>query len=328
MTALHPLQESGSSSGCPLCASTQLAVIAGRDRTGAALQTAHCQSCGHVFVHPLPGQTTVDAYYATKYREAYKAQSVPQPKHIFRAGLRAMERLARLSTIEPPAGTLLDIGAGGGEFTYLANRAGYTAAGLEPHEGYSQFARQVYGVQVVTGSVFDLEETESCDVITLHHVLEHLSDPERGLGVIHSALKPNGLFMLEVPDVESTAHSPRQKFHVAHLHHFNREGLTSLLSNVGFHVVDVSSATPQKHLNILSRKQPTSVVEPRHPDVADRVAKTLAAHTPLAHHLSWQPYRRLWANLTRPVREGFGRARLGNPDTPKNMLDCLWDAQA
>ena len=328
MTGLHPLQANAPERGCPLCASTQLEPVGTQDRSGGPLRTVLCQACGHVFVHPLPEQKTVDGYYATKYREAYKTQSVPQRKHIYRAGQRALERLQRLRAFAPSKGTLLDIGAGGGEFTYLAGRAGFEAAGLEPHEGYSQFARQVYGIQILTGSVFDLEEDNSCDVVTLHHVLEHLADPDGGLAVIQKALKDDGLLMLEVPDVRSTAHSPRQKFHVAHLHHFNREGLTALLTNAGFQVLDVSYATPQRHLNIICRKHPVSVVEPRNAQAATEVAQVLAGHTPVAHHLSVHPYRRLWGNLSRPLREAWGRARLGNPDTPRNILDRLWEANA
>ena len=61
-------------------------------------------------------------YYSNEYREDYKKTFTPQKKHVFRAGQLALERIKFLKERNIFQGSLLDVGAGGGEFTYLSGK--------------------------------------------------------------------------------------------------------------------------------------------------------------------------------------------------------------
>ena len=62
---------------------------------------------------------------------------------------------------------------------------------------------------------------DSFDVITIWHVLEHTEDPCFVLGKLRSLLKPQGVLVVEVPNIEAICQSPKSTFHEAHLFNFN-----------------------------------------------------------------------------------------------------------
>jgi 2-polyprenyl-3-methyl-5-hydroxy-6-metoxy-1,4-benzoquinol methylase len=307
---------------CPLCRGADHDVISTRGRDGHALTTVLCCHCGHVFNAPIPSLADLRTYYHRAYRLAYKGAVRPRPKHVLRAGRRALERLDQLRRHATAPLRLLDVGAGGGEFVYLAGKAGFDARGVEPHQGYAEQARVALGAGVVHAAVQDAEfPDESFDVITLHHVLEHLPDPVDALSRIWRWLAPGGLLMIEVPDVLSRYHAPARRFHEAHIHSFNRAGLEDLIRNGGFMVATITHAPVTGHIGLVARKNALTAATWR--NVASEVRDGLHKHSPLAHVLSGQPLKRLWANLKRPAVEGAALLRLPTND-PRAMLDRMW----
>lgn len=308
---------------CPLCASADHEIVGVRDRDGAALTSALCRSCGHVYTVPRPTAQDLSAYYARRYRQDYKAVAAPKPKHVWRAGQRAAERLAQLLDQARPPAAVLDVGAGGGEFVYLARRAGFAARGIEPHQGYAVHARDRLGVDVAAADFQSADVApESCDVVTLHHVLEHLPDPPAALARLRGWLKPAGLLVVEVPNILSWYHAPRRRFHRAHVHSFNRAGLEDLIANAGFDLLAVRLTPHTAHLNVVARKAdppPTKTWR----GAATAVRDGLARHTALAHALSGRPLRRLWANLKRPLVERMALTRIKGGPAPRAILDAI-----
>lgn len=97
-----------------------------------------------------------------------------------------------------------DIGCGTGHrLVALAQR--YPRArfvGVEPAESALRFARrlvdrhQVRNVELLHGSVPDVELPGPCDLIVCSGVIHHLSDPDAGLGWLGRQLRPDGLVFL------------------------------------------------------------------------------------------------------------------------------------
>jgi len=319
------LQVSSQARDCPLCESTAHDVVGTHDRHGDVLRTVMCTACGHVFTNPAPTQDDLNNYYSTKYRAEYKGVLTPKRKHVLRAGYRALERLARLRAFKAPPATVLDVGAGGGEFAYLMAQAGYTVSGIEPNAGYAAYAKESYGVDIhATTLELATFEPEHFDVITLHHVLEHLSDIKAGLARLRGWLKPGGLLIIEVPNVASWFHAPRRRFHAAHLHTFNRTGLEDVVQAAGFSVEDMLITQGPAHLNIVARKQadvPTSVTIR---NASADVRAHFARHTAITHLLSGMAFSRLWGNAMRPLREKHHLKSLGAPQAGREILDRLY----
>ncbi len=236
---------------CKLCKETQARVISTEGRHGQSLTTVICIGCGLIHSHPIPTKVELDEYYRTHYRNDYKDTYTPKRKHILRYSRNAIERLERLKPFIA-SGKLLDVGSGSGEFVYIAKRAGFDASGLEPHEGYSDYTRKMFDVNIITAP---LEKAaiarEQYDVITLHHVLEHLQYPLTSLSLLNEWLKPDGILMVDVPNIEESRHSPDSRFHYAHIYNFNHRTLSAFLEKAGFSVI----RHPQNQATILAAKK-------------------------------------------------------------------------
>lgn len=97
---------------------------------------------------------------------------------------------------------------------------------------------------------------ESADIVVSSQVFEHLNDPPRALAEIGRVLKPNGVFVIDVPyDLFLGPHFLLFNVHCfiegylkgrelykqrcGHLNHFTKKGLTELLRHGGFKVREI-----------------------------------------------------------------------------------------
>lgn len=216
--------------GCVLCGGAAAETRTLRDaKDGAPLGIALCTACGLVQLAEPPDDAALARFYAADYRKAFRKAETPKLKHVYRAGRLATARLDRLKPWLRPGMRLLDIGAGGGEFVYLARRRGIEAEGIDPSTGYIDFARAAYGVPLEVRDVGSLDPARRFDAITLFHVLEHLRRPGEVVAQIHALLAEGGILVIEVPDLESRETSPYNTFFKAHVSYFTRLSLALLV---------------------------------------------------------------------------------------------------
>lgn len=81
------------------------------------LRTVICAKCGLVWSDPLPHNPR--DFYEDSYRVSYKGTYSPKPKHILRAGNVALSRYQKIEKLLSKPLSILDVGSGGGEFSYL-----------------------------------------------------------------------------------------------------------------------------------------------------------------------------------------------------------------
>ncbi|PZO11388.1 MAG: hypothetical protein DCE87_16025 [Betaproteobacteria bacterium] len=216
---------------CRLCGAETGSSWSVKDAKSAeTLKMFMCGSCALVQQANLPTDEELRIYYSHNYREDYKSTHKPKPKYVYRAGRAAIDRLGRMRKAGVPQGeSLLDIGAGGGEFVYMAQQSGFASQGVEPHQGYSEFARDEYGVKIETCQISDIEH-RGFGVVTMFHVLEHLAHPEQVMTKAHSLLKEGGHFVLEVPNITQNDASPHNIYFKAHLFYYSRPSLIAAAS--------------------------------------------------------------------------------------------------
>jgi SAM-dependent methyltransferase len=100
-------------------------------------------------------------------------------------------------------GRFLDIGCGGGSYLYRLRQWGWEVHGVEPSRAGVAQARSL-GLEVHHGQVRDAQFPDRFfDVIRLHHVLEHLTEPHETFREIARILKPDGLVYITVPNTFS-----------------------------------------------------------------------------------------------------------------------------
>jgi SAM-dependent methyltransferase len=185
-----------------------------------------CSACGSaVTVAPPPGP------------EAYETPS-PRLGRVVAPVLAGFDR-ARLKLLGPPAGTLLDVGAGRGRFVAAARRAGWAADGIEPSERGISAAASAYGVDLRRGTLADASGVY--DAVVLWHVLEHLDEPDAAVARLASVVAARGTLLVGVPNLASVqARLGRERwFHLdlpRHRTHFTPAGLRALLERHGFTV--------------------------------------------------------------------------------------------
>jgi 2-polyprenyl-3-methyl-5-hydroxy-6-metoxy-1,4-benzoquinol methylase len=289
---------------CNLCHSNEFEVLSTQDRDGKYLRTVICKECGLVWSDPFPLNPT--EYYQKDYRILYKGTFEPKIKHIYRAAKTALNRYQGLKEFLTGKQSVLEIGSGGGEFAYLLTQLGFSVKGIEPNEGYGNYSKAEYGLDVQIGFAQNTEfAAESFDFITSSHVLEHVDDPSLVLKKLHGWLKKDGLLAIEVPNVEATCQSPKSTFHSAHLFNFNQATLSLLVENSGFKVIKTFYSKDKGNLSLVARKNSHLNLLPllQIPGNYQKIRNIVTKHTTLAHYFSLSPYLRLLAKIPRKLAE-------------------------
>lgn len=293
---------------CALCGNNQIQVVGERDRDGKPLRNVLCIACGLVWVDPRPSDENIDEFYSSEYRRQYKGAGRPKPKHCYRETLRGINRVGRFLSVYQPGMRVLDVGAGAGFFAYVLKRKGILIDGIEPNEGYANYARTDLGLHNIrTGFLKDIEKDGYYDLITINHVFEHLPDPCLAMKQMHKILCSEGRVLMEVPNIEATYHAPNKIFHVGHLYWYNPETIRALAMRFGFTVDDVQLVPGTKHINLILRK--SSQVISEH-DIntmlsgnADHVLNILRNHSMLKHFSSPVPYIRFYKKMCQYSKE-------------------------
>lgn len=290
---------------CNLCGTRDVFVVGTRDRDRRPLRTVICRACGLVWTDPRPSDAAIAAYYAREYRQHYKGAHQPKPRHLHRAGAVAQTRFNQLRDVLAGCHDVLDVGASSGEFVHVLRAAGKAAIGIEPHEGYSAWAREALRLPVIT---IDWTEAQFAanrfDAITLFHVLEHLADPLGAVRQFARWLRPGGRLVIEVPNVEATCGSPRHRFHFAHLHGFNLPTLGAVGRAAGLAVEREYTSPDSGVIRVVLRRVPGAETPVAGlPGNCRRVLDTFARHGLLAHYLSPRTWVRPIYRLQRRWRE-------------------------
>ena len=304
---------------CNLCHSTDFDELSNTGRDGE-LRTVICKNCGLVFSDPFPIDTA--EYYQKNYRILYKGTYSPKIKHIYRAANVAIERYKRLETYTLGKKKVLEIGSGGGEFSYLLTKKGFDVSAIEPNEGYGNYSKEQYGLNVQIGFAQNLEfAAETFDFITMSHVLEHVDNPTTMLEKLRTWLKPNGILALEVPNVEAVCQSPKSTFHTAHLFNFNVKTLSLLAEKTGYSVVQTHLSKDGGNLTLIAQK--TDIAKPAL-EIAgnyENVFATVKNHTDFNHYLSAFPYLRLIGKVRKILDERQAVAKFTDA---KDVLDSCF----
>jgi len=129
-------------------------------------------------------------------------------------------------------GSLLDIGAGTGDFLKVAKEIGWQVQGMEPNKNAVKLASEK-GIELKC-SLNDFDGKQF-DVITLWHVLEHIPNLEETIIKLSKLVKPNGTLIIAVPNFKSFDAKHYGKFWAAfdvprHLWHFSKKSIQKLFS--------------------------------------------------------------------------------------------------
>ena len=303
---------------CGLCGSNKNKIFNKRDsKSFVNLKMAICLNCSLVQQVNIPNEKVLKIYYSNNYREDYKKSYTPKLKHIRRAGLAAKSRISFIkNNIKNISNMkLLDVGAGGGEFVYLASKNGFDTQGIEPNVGYSSFARDEYGVNIKTMMLKELKP-DTVNIITLFHVFEHMANPQKVIEKLSYILKKDGYLLIEVPNIFQKDASPHNIFFKAHLFYYSKYTLISAASKF-FDVVQIDD---KGNLKILFKKKNNSIRSIKIPSktALDETLKRL-------NQKGWLEYLTKGGGLLKPfkkIKQKYYESLIKHL-TPKKLLDSL-----
>jgi SAM-dependent methyltransferase len=98
----------------------------------------------------------------------------------------------------------LDVGCGSGTLIGILKGKGFEVLGLDFSAEAAEAASAENDVRVIVGSLQDAGfEDSSFDVVTLFHVMEHVTNPRQVLAEVRRILKPSGCLVVQVPNIDS-----------------------------------------------------------------------------------------------------------------------------
>src|SRR5262249_15394413 len=160
-----------------------------------------CTDCGLVFLNPMPSDEELMGMYPTEY---YAYQDEPKSGRLkqFCKLVLGYWQGVKDPHFEKP-GVLLDIGCGSGAHMLRMRQRGWEVYGVEINDAAAKIGTSK-GLQIFSGNLRDARfQSQFFDYVRASHSLEHITDPRGTLEEIHRVLKPDGKFLVAVPNVDS-----------------------------------------------------------------------------------------------------------------------------
>ena len=161
--------------------------------------------------------------------------------------------------------TVLDVGAGTGDFLNSCKKNNWKIVGVEPSIDAINIAANK-GV-FLKESLSDIKN-QQFDVITLWHVLEHIENLPEYIENLNNLLKENGVLVVAVPNYKCYDAKFYKEHWAAfdvprHLWHFSQTSISKLFSEVSMNVV---KTIPMKfdayYVSLLSEKYKSGKMRP------------------------------------------------------------------
>jgi SAM-dependent methyltransferase len=230
------------------------------NRPQVKTRLVECQGCGLIYQSPRPTLKEMDAHYPPEY-ESYNAIPMGhRSSNLNRIAIQyGINKRIRFVTRYKSGGQILDIGCATGTFLHgMQTKTEWKLKGVEISRHAAEIAQENYGLDVWVGTLEDARfNAETFDAITMWDVLEHLHDPSSTLREIQRILKPDGILVLRVPNIDSRDAQLFRSFWAGldaprHTYVFSLNTLGRMLSENGFEVIKANGGTGSYPTFVLS----------------------------------------------------------------------------
>ena len=222
----------------------------------------HDEELDMLITYPQPSLENLGKYYESVDYISHtdSKRSLFEKCYHFIKSVALKNKLNLVNSLQPAKGSVLDIGAGTGDFLSVVKENGWNTIGVEPSEKAKAIAKRK-GVSFVE-ETSELENN-SFDVITMWHVLEHVPNLDNQIKELKRLLKPNGSLIIAVPNFKSFDAKQYGNFWAAydvpiHFWHFSKTAIKKLFAKEDMELVKV---LPMKfdsfYVSLLSEKYKT-----------------------------------------------------------------------
>ncbi|MGI9577455.1 MAG: class I SAM-dependent methyltransferase [Microthrixaceae bacterium] len=229
---------------CPLCGAETAEPVWTED----GYDLVRCATCDLLYVANPPDEEELARLYS--FESGFHTQLADDSDQRSSAADRnALHHLDLIGQQQKP-GRLLDVGCATGRFLHHARDRGWIVRGVELNDDTASIARGS-GLKVTTGTLADMDSSETFDAITMWDVVEHVPEPLELLRDAKKLLAPGGCLWLATPNSDGLF--PTASLKVAervgrwphpeppyHLCQFSEMTLRQALGRAGFNAVEVT----------------------------------------------------------------------------------------
>lgn len=217
---------------CPLCENNRSTTFDQRDFRGYQVVNKLCRNCGLVYQSPRMTNSELQIFYRSEYRQVYQGSKAPAKKDLAVQKARSeilanvleaagVEKIRRYADIGSSSGLLLE---------KIHEDFQCQVIGIEPGEAYRDYSENK-GLKIYDSLDSVRRAGEAAfDLISMIHVLEHISDPVEYLKQLRKTfLSSDGNILIEVPNLYA-----HDCFEIAHLTSFSRHTLHEVMKKAGY----------------------------------------------------------------------------------------------
>ena len=231
---------------CPVCSSNNIVfVFTAEDhlQSHENFRIYECHNCHLRFTNPRPDDDQLSSYYNSEEYISHTDKGTSVVNRIYKLArqftLRSKRNLIEQVTANR---TLLDVGCGTGHFISYCNRFDWNVTGVEPNDLARKEAKEVSNTTIYQ-QLADINQ-RTFDIISLWHVLEHITDLDQTVIKLKSLLAPKGKIIIAVPNYEAYEATTFNQFWAAydvprHLYHFSRKSMAELMKKHGLKIVKI-----------------------------------------------------------------------------------------
>ena len=220
----------------------------------------HCQNCSFEFTNPRPKKEFIESFYPSKSYISHNKKIANPIDILYKiAQFFTLKKKLKLINKFSEKGHVLDFGCGIGSFLKICKSGGWQTTGVEPNAKARNIAEKIAKSRIMP-NVNHLESKTKFEIITLWHVLEHLTNLNELINEFRQKLTKNGKLIVAVPNHKSYDQIVYKEHWAAydvprHLYHFDQFSMKAIMKK---HQLKLIKIIPMKldayYISLLSEQ--------------------------------------------------------------------------
>lgn len=251
---------------CPVCKETDFTnylICKDHAVSQESFAIVICKNCSFKFTTPRPSKDNLVKYYdSPAYISHTSTGNNPINLAYKVARFFTLKNKLRIVHSFSNKGKIMDMGCGTGDFLKVCRENRWEVTGVEPNEKARQSAEKKLS-NTILKDIFEVQQPDGFDAITLWHVLEHVEELSETLQQLRKLLRKNGQIFVAVPNANAYDAKIYKEHWAAydvprHLYHFDQKSIKYLMND---HKLKIKAVLPLKldayYISLLSEKYKT-----------------------------------------------------------------------
>lgn len=209
------------------------------------IKNVQCENCLTVFMNPSYSKEGFSVLFEEAGMSYGSSEGRPQEQVRWLKNRKLLK-----SNIK-----VLDVGCGSGNFLQ-ALPEDVNKIGVDIDKNSIDIAQEHNkDIKFICSDFESLDFDDDIDLITMYHVLEHLSSPKKVLERLNTLSNDNTKLMIEVPIIENgLTNDINGFFSVQHLTHFSRSSFKNILISSGWEILEWEEQKDYNGCRVLAKK--------------------------------------------------------------------------